>query len=76
MASVSSGQQGVGLEGVATRCGDLSLCSFARACGAFKLMLFPLKSSPVLQSTNIDGNYDYKLVLSLALLRILESFVS
>ena len=31
-----------------------------------QLMLFPQKSPPTLQSTNIDGNYDYRLVLSLA----------
>ena len=55
MASASSGQQNVGHEGVATRCGDLSLCSFARLRG-FPLMhlqlrfrcrkhlLFPLES--------------------------------
>ena len=85
MASVSSGQQDVGHEGVATRCGDLSLCSFARSCGIFssctcryafgaeKLLLFPQKSPPALQSTHINGNYDNRLVLSLAYFRIIYS---
>ena len=38
-----------------------------------KHLLFPQKSPPALQSTNIDGNYDYRLVLSLAYLRIIYS---
>jgi len=31
-----------------------------------QLTLFPQKSPPALQSTNIDVNYDYRLFLSLA----------
>jgi len=33
---------------------------------SLQLMLFPQTSPPALQSTNIEGIYDYRLVLSLA----------
>ena len=43
-------------------CGVFSSCTCRFAYGAEKHLLFPQKSPPALQSTNIDGNYDYRLV--------------
>jgi len=61
MASASSGQQDVGHEGVATRCGDFSLCSFAHLQG-LPLMLFPLESpssTPINHKLIICKNDNY-----------------
>ena len=57
-------------------CVAFSSCTCRFAFGAEKHLLFPLKSPPELQSTNIDGNYDYKLVLSLTfrIIRVLSDW--